>query len=152
MDFIVSDNDKYILLENTKLYNKMNNIKIVEFLVKNNRKLIFIEAKNSAPCLLKDSDFIKDITSKFVDSFNLLISVFNERLSDDFFEYCDILDQEYLKNCKIIFYLVIYGHKKEWLRPVNDALDFSLISLRKIWNVEVSVINEESAKQLKLIE
>ena len=51
-------------------------------------------------------------------------------------------------------FLIVHGHKIEWLPPLMDALKKNLKSVLRLWNisdVSVKVINEQIAKSKGLI-
>ena len=144
-------------IEKSKLHDKIGNgIKVVEFILINEpNKLNFIEAKASSPQPREDNmerfdEFIGEITDKFIHSFNLYYSGIMKRnngydeISNKFF---DINNSE----VKFKFILVIKNHKKEWLAPLSEALKRQLIVHNTIWKSEVIVINEDMAREYKLI-
>ena len=95
-------------------------------------------------------EFIGEITEKFIHSFNLYYSGIMRRntgyyeISNKFF---DINNSE----VKFKFILVIKNHKIEWLAPLSEALKRQLIVHNTIWKSEVIVINEDMAREYKLI-
>ena len=144
-------------IEKSKLHDKIGNgIKVVEFILINEpNKLNFIEARSSSPQPREDNmerfdEFIGEITDKFIHSFNLYYSGIMKRnngydeISNKFF---DINNSE----VKFKFILVIKNHKKEWLAPLSEALKRQLIVHNTIWKSEVIVINEDMAREYKLI-
>ena len=63
-------------IEKSKLYKNLHNVRTVEFILENNNKLQFIEAKSSSPKPVPDNlvrfeEFIDEISQKFLHSLNL---------------------------------------------------------------------------------
>lgn len=157
MHFGEFDEKQVFQIENSELYRNMGKgIRVVEFItVRDDKKLEFIEAKSSSPKPLKDNsdrfdEYIDEICSKFIDSFNLYYSSILKRnkgyyeMSDQFLK----LDNSVVK---FIFILVIKEHKKEWLMPINEAIKKRMIKHSSIWKSTIAVLNEEGAKKRGLI-
>lgn len=151
------EENKVFQIEKSTLQQKAGNgIKVVEFiLISNENELSFIEAKSSSPRPVKDNyvrfnEFIKEISDKFIHSFNLYYSAIMKRninyteINNRFFE----LDN---KKLKFKFILVIKGHKTEWLMPLSDALKEKLSYHNTIWKSQVIVMNDVLAEQYNLI-
>ena len=168
MNFGPFDENDVCQIEKTALYEKIkDNVQIAEFILKQNKKLIFIEAKSSSPKQLQTSatinkgakdvvveypsPYILEIYNKLNNALNLLLSTNLKCAIDENNEILDFVDLTDFGGYKIKFYLVINGHKKEWLTEVQDALQKQLLPQMKIWNIDVKVINDEIAKQYKLI-
>jgi len=113
--------------------------------------LSFIEAKSSSPKTDNEerfNEFIKEISDKFLHSFELWLSIVTKRRNEDISENLRKIDMQIIK---FKFILVINGHKEEWLVPIMYALKKVLKSYRKIWGTEVIVLNENGAKRWNLI-
>lgn len=122
----------------------------VEFLVKQDSSLIFLEAKSSIP--RETEDFFNEITKKFSHSLIIFVNSLLKRnrlqchlpsgLSND---KCFLL--------KIKLLLVIKGVPDEYLMLLTDKLRSSLQELPKLWNVapnDILVINEARAIKYNL--
>lgn len=130
-------------------------IKTVEFILHRRDNLLeFIEAKSSSPRPSKENNerfetFINDIADKFIHSFNLYYSAMLERypseeINESFYK---IKHQE----VNYRFILIIKGHKMEWLLPLQEALHRKLQYHSTIWKSQVILMNEEVAKEKRLI-
>lgn len=53
---------------------------------------------------------------------------------------------------KFYFVLIINGHEAPWLLPLQDEFNRKMGYLKKIWDGEVLVMNEESAREYRLIQ
>lgn len=157
MHFGEFDEKRVFQIEASELYRNIGKgIKVVEFISASDvSKLEFVEAKSSSPRPLKNNrerfdEYIDEIYSKFVDSFNLYYSSIFRRnrgyneMSNEFFG----LDNSIVK---FIFILVIKDHKKEWLMPINEALKKRMIKHSSIWKSKVIVLNEDGAKKQGLV-
>ncbi|MDD3322189.1 MAG: hypothetical protein PHS59_12180 [Paludibacter sp.] len=168
MNFGPFDENDVCQIEKSMLYGDIkDNVQMAEFILKQNKKLIFIEAKSSSPRQLQipveinkankietveyPSPYIVEIYNKLNNALNLLLSANLKCTIDENKEILDFVDLIDFNSYKIKFYLVINGHKKEWLSDVQDALQKQLLPQMKIWNIDVKVINDEIAKQYKLI-
>lgn len=134
-----------------------NGVSTVEFVIcdfKDGDALKFIEAKQSAPNPENENNkekfplFLKEISKKFLDSFEVFERVWMENgLSSGF-------SKINATNCKVIFILVINGHKKEWLMPIRDGLQQIMLerkTMNVLWRPEVFVINEKQAMDKGLL-
>lgn len=54
-------------------------------------------------------------------------------------------------NAKFIFVLVIRGHKKEWLLPLQEELNQKLLYHYSIWKSRIIVMNDEIAREYHLV-
>ena len=143
-------------IENSDLHMHIKpNVKSVEFvLLRNEKNLLFVEAKSSSPKSETDEgkyqEFLNEIMEKFVYSFNILCAWRLGRLEDTDEIGSDIKEVNF-KDAKFVFILVINGHKKEWLLPLQDELRGKMRYYRAIWNSQVVVMNEEIARERHLI-
>lgn len=168
MNFGPFDENDVCQIEKSMLYeNIKDNVQISEFILKQNKKLIFIEAKSSSPKQLKvpveinkankieiveyPSPYIVEIYNKLNNALNLLLSANLKCTIDKNNELLEFVDVTDFNRYEIKFYLVINGHEKEWLQPIQNALQKQLRPQMKICNIDVKVINHEIAKQYKLI-
>ena len=143
-------------IENSKLHKELGDgIKSVEFiLLRDANKIFFIEAKSSSPKAetnaVRYHEFIDEIADKFIHSFNMFSAWKVGRL-DDAGEAGDKLQAVRMKDISTIFILVIRGHRREWLLPLQEELNRKLRCQRSIWKSRVIVMNDEIAKQYHLI-
>lgn len=149
--------EKHIFqIENSNLHSSLGDgIKTVEFVVSvKPDEILFVEAKSSSPQPKAENkerfdEFIDEISDKFIHSFNMyLTSVLKRNLVDKIPD--KILNIE-LETAKFKFILIIKGHKIEWLQPLKDAFDRIMIDYNKIWKSSVIIMNDEIAKEFKLI-
>ncbi len=149
-------------IEKSQIYKALGDgIQIAEFILLLENKLIFIEAKSSSPqpsSLDNDKkkrfeEFIKEeIATKLINTFNLFLSANLNVIESDTADNINLIQVENLKNYNLKFYLVIKGHKDEWLPPIKNALERELLEYRKIWKIDVNVLNEKLAIRHKLIQ
>lgn len=155
MNFGPFDEKNVFYIEQSELYKNLGeNVKIAEFIFRKADKLVFVEAKSSAPNPKGDTPenfhtYINKITQKLNNSFALLLSAKLNIAKDSEKEVEHFIKLEELSTMKMTFRLVIKKAKKEELRPIQDALQKELLVQSKIWGIEVKVINEEIAKQYK---
>ena len=159
MDFApLFDNSEYesFYIEKSPIYGAIRNQRVssVEFVVKRNSRLSFIEAKNTFK-KASHEEFEKDLQStydKFVHSFFLFTS---QRLGlgknmDEAFNIISITPVE-----RVVFLLVINEHEHHWCKALKNKIkekftrDFH--PLNKILNWEVIVINSSTARKRKII-
>ena len=149
--------EKHIFqIENSNLHSNLGDgIKTVEFVVSvKPDEILFVEAKSSSPQPKAENkerfdEFIDEISDKFIHSFNMyLTSVLKRNLVD---KIPDKLLNIELETAKFKFILIIKGHKIEWLQPLKDAFDRIMIDYNKIWKSSVIIMNDEIAKEFKLI-
>lgn len=155
-------------IEHSCLYNRLQeNVQMVEFILKQDENLIFLEAKSSSPRQLQipveikkakkletvvyPSPYIAEIYNKMNNALQLLLSANLKRIADEKNEVVDFVDLTHFNQYKIKFYLVINGHEKGWLRAIQYVLEKQLLPQMKIWNISVKVLNDEMAREAKLI-
>lgn len=130
-------------------------VKIIEMIVKQHETLIFIEAKQSSPQPGNQEpfdEFIKQIYEKFRNSLILFAGL---ALNREFKEK-SLLPAHFtpvaIATLPMRFYLIIRGHKDEWLPPLDEALQLSLGAVKKCFGIaSVKVINDLTARQYRLI-
>lgn len=133
--------EKSVLLSNVQM-------KATECVVSMQDKLVFIEAKTSAPHPQTREDFdvyIQDIIGKFSDSIQFLNAV---RLRHEEEKLPEQVYGKDLKEAKYTFVLIIKNHEMSWLPPVSDALKSSMRHVLTLWNVPdkcLKVMNEKMA-------
>ncbi|WP_193768957.1 hypothetical protein [Metasolibacillus meyeri] len=143
-------------IENSRLHTEIGKgIKSVEFVVSlKEQEFVFIEAKSSSPQPTKDNQekfdtFIQDVSDKFVHAFNMFLTAILRRYHDEAIpiNFLEMNKQE----ATFKFILIIKGHQIEWLQPLQDAFSKSLLYHRKIWGSHVIVMNEELARDYRLV-
>ena len=144
-------------IERSELYRSAGEkVKTVEFLYSRNFSAIsFIEAKSSSKKMTKDigigsNEFIDSVSEKFLHSFALYCSALLGRResSNDIPEELRKID---ISQAAINFFLVIHGHREEWLSPVREALLKKLKPYRQIWNLNIFVLNDVGAQKYHLV-
>lgn len=163
MSFLTDEGNSYYV-ETSEIFNKIKakGVKICEYVELKGNKIIFVEAKTSAPNPQSNAadgnekfeNYIQSICAKFVNAATILVAgVFKRRVdirSDIPKTYTASKLQQWEYRCL----LVIKGHRREWLPPVQDALnrEFSRNPFWNIWsNFSVQVINEEIARNRGII-
>lgn len=116
-----------------------------------------VEAKSSSPRPgnpIKFHDFIQEIGEKLNHALSLYFSVRLGRHNRAAHELPVPFQQADLSCTNFRLVLVIKGHKKEWLPPLQDALAKILRSTIKVWSLSgtaVAVLNDEMASLYGLI-
>ena len=137
-----------------------NGVKCCEFLLKRERNILFVEAKNSCPNhnareasennSMKYNDYISEITEKMRHSLELYASILLNRQSRDGVSE-DMLKTDLSEN-EFILILVVKTAKKEWLDPYVDVFKEKLRPEMRLWNIKsFLVINEETARSKGLV-
>ncbi|MCL2169903.1 MAG: hypothetical protein FWB74_07755 [Defluviitaleaceae bacterium] len=149
MDFTPLDNGKSIYIEGTSLYKSLGeDVKSVEFLTLRGKALYFIEAKTTMPNAVSIKDEKKfeedfqDLYDKFRHSLDLFASKKLGIHNDSEGEFPECFDKTPFV---IKFLLVIRNSEKEWCLQVKEKLEEKLLSLMKIWKVQVFVWNSDEA-------
>lgn len=157
MTFGPFEEDHIFHIEQSELYRSVGEkVRTVEFLYSRNFGAIsFIEAKSSSKKMtdgtsVGSNEFIDSVSEKFLHSFALYCSALLGRResSNDIPEKLRKID---LSQAAINFFLVIHGHREEWLPPVREALIKKLKPYQKIWNFEIFVLNDTGAKKYHLV-
>lgn len=152
-------------IEDSHIYKKLGpGIKTVEFILKKDKnKIVFLEAKKSCPnpdnrYESKDKnekfeEYYSSITEKFISSFQIYLSVILKRKQDDNLEVGDELKiANKLKDVKLKFILVIKNAcDVAWLAGPKEELNNRLITIKKIWGIDLVVLNEDLARKHKFI-
>lgn len=149
MEFGPFQDDDFFYIEESKMRNKTPGIRTVEFIFHPKKSLLyFVEAKSSAP--VNPDEFAKEIAEKFIDSFELLMAGLNDRKTgrDEIGEKIQKLDY---KKVSFKFFLIINGHKEEWLPKIKVFIDENMKRFHVVWNSEVIVMNEVIAREYHLI-
>jgi len=150
-------------IEKSDLYQKIKeDIKIAEFLLyrgtQNDQPIVWIiESKSSSPKVGNQpnfDNFIQEIREKFFNTLLLYVSIQLKRhdLPD---QVPQIFQEIGIKKTDFRLILIIKGHQKEWLPPLQDALKKALRPIIKIWNLSpnaVVVLNDILAQEKGLIQ
>lgn len=143
-------------IENSKMHNHVGTgVRSVEFiLLRGTDKIFFIEAKSSSPKAEtgweRYHQFLDEIVEKFVHSFQMLCAWYLGRVSDEG-EIGTGLKAVTCVEARFVFILVIRGHKKEWLLPLQEELNQKMHYHNSIWRSSVIVMNDEIAREYHLI-
>ena len=163
------DSDKFqsFYIEKSALYEKLKpyKVKVVEFLsVKDNTQFYFIECKSSFPDVNKFGNKVdlevdcQKLYDKLHHTIDLIVARqigIKKHLQHKFpkeLGCSDVLEANLVEFSKF-FFLIMKGEHftPDACRGILFALNKKLISLRKIWDIEIKVINEKKARQLKFI-
>lgn len=156
MTFGPFPDEKVFGIEKSRMFNRCNNIKPVEFIYHKSRyMLMFIEAKSSSAIDREGNEdnykaFIEEILQKFEDSFNLYMAGILERKSGHEDISLELKNADYQK-MNFRFVLVIKGHEESWLPPLKLEFEKRMKRFRAIWNSEVVVLNDSMAREYRLI-
>lgn len=163
MTFGSYDEELCFRIEASTTYQKLGDgIKIPEFLllrfdVSNPPNVWVIEAKSSAPSPQTEPNFdeyIEDIREKLTNGLGLGIASILERHPSAAGELSTEFKNLDLATCSFRLILIIHGHEKNWLPPLQDTLTKALQPLVKTWALGVSVVavlNEDGARKHGLI-
>lgn len=141
-------------IESSQLYQNVqkNEVKTVEFVLKESGQLRFVEAKSSSPKPNqgngeKFETFIDEIYRKFLHSINLFYAgILGQHESNN-----DIPDNmKIAETVSIKFILVIKGHEIDWLPPIAEALNRKMKPILSIWNSQIAVFNDKMTKRYGL--
>ena len=157
MKFCFADDDVFCI-EKDPLVTEENGIKACESIVLLSKNVALIEAKASSPkeiCGEKFNNFITDIKQKFADSLRLFNEVKDGKLGEAAYNRLPVnLRNLVVSSNQYLIYLIIHGHKLEWLGGLQDAFREALREVVKQWNLmdsKVKVYNEEMALENHLI-
>ena len=99
----------------------------------------------------KFEEYYSSITDKFIASFEIYIASLMDKYSNTFDIGEDLQNVRSLRTTIITYVLVIQSAKEEWLAGPMEELRARLFTYRKIWGIEVIVLNEDMAKRYGLI-
>lgn len=149
-------------LETCKVYRRIQHgLPIAEFSylkTGSKERFITIETKSSSPKSDNEPNFskyIKEISSKLTNGFQLAHSLLLGRFGSAETPTSNALKSMNLADIEHRLVLVIHGHEKSWLPPVQDALRQELKSIEKIWSLgpnSILVINDVVARDKGLIQ
>ena len=164
MNFGEFDEKDLFYIEKSKIYKKLGDgIKTVEFVLKYNEKsIMFLEAKESCPNAAnrteskekekKFEEYYSSVTEKFVSSLQIYLATLLDKYQDISEVGENLQNVDGLKNIQLKFVLVIENAKDvTWLAGPLAELKARLLQIRKIWDVEIAVLNRELAGEFGLI-
>ncbi len=150
----ITDDCTYIM-EDDSFYKKMSSkygTKDVDFIIKRDNKLLFIEAKKSSPKELEK--YIDEIVTKFTDSLIIFIGILFDRKNTKSIIITEQMNQTGHLKKDIQFILIIKNAEKYHLIPIRTALNNKLRKLIQMFSIEnnVFVMNESQAISKKILE
>ena len=163
MNFGDFDEANIFHIEKSRIYKELGTgIKTVEFILKYKKDtILFLEAKKTCPNesnknestdkTAKFEEYYTALTEKFVSSLHLYIAAMVGRFQDISEVGSELMPANGLQDMELKFCLVIKNAKIEWLAGPMAELNARLFKIRKIWRVQIVVLNEELAKERKLI-
>lgn len=125
----------------------------VEFILKKPQQLLFVEAKSSSPIPGNEMDFhdfIDEISNKFIHSLEMFAAQLI-KIRDEDRELPKMMKEVDYGEYEFVLMLVIKGHKREWLPPIANGLCRRLIPQKHIWKCNILVLNDEMARERKII-
>ena len=157
MLFRFPDDDAFCI-EKDELVRSAHEVKACECIVLLHPDMALIEAKASSPKSISSKafdDYITSIRDKFADS----LRVFNDMRSNKFGEAAfkrlpKNLRTGSVQTDKYILYLIVHGHRLDWLAGLQDAFREALRPILHKWNIadsRVKVFNEILAQGKGLI-
>lgn len=163
MQFGPFPEDACFYIEKSPTYKKLGEgIKIAEFLLLQPQQETVIcwviEAKQSSPKPAKQpnfDEFIAEIQEKMCNSLSLSMALGLKRHTQMENTLPLIFKKLDLATIDFRFSLIINGHDKAWLPPLQDALRKVLSTTVKLWGLSpnaVIVINDEIARKKHFIQ
>lgn len=157
MKFSFHDDD-FFRIEEDELVKDTEGIKSCECVVLISETVAFIEAKASAPNPSNPKsffDFLNDIKQKFAQSLQLFTEIKSKDHGEEAFQRLPInLQTDTTTTDTYKIYLIIHGHRQDWLIGLLDSLKDAMREVVKQWNLRdsnIKVYNEEIAFENKLI-
>ena len=163
MNFGKFDETDLFHIENSKIYKDLGSgIKTVEFVLKYDEKsIVFLEAKKS--CLdaanrneskekeQKFEEYYSSITEKFIASLQIYLAAILDKFQNSEEVGDRLRTVNSMKDIQLKFILVVKNAEDiTWLAGPLAELKARLLQIRKIWGVEIAVLNEELAGEYKL--
>lgn len=163
MNFGTFDEADLFHIEDSKIYKKLGSgIKTVEFILKyDENSIVFLEAKKSCPNAAnryeseekeqKFEEYYSSVTEKFIASLQIYLALILDRYQDIFEVGGNLRTVNSMKDIQLKFVLVVKNAEDiTWLAGPLAELKARLLQIRKIWGVEVVVLNEELAGEYRL--
>lgn len=166
VDFGPIQEDDLFYIEKSQIYHSLGDgLKTVEFIFLRNEgnNIILLEAKKTCPNernrneseekLLKYEEYFSEIAQKVEDSINIFVtSILGRHLPKDNLGR-NFYKKIHMKSAKMKFFLVITDPdvQEDWLPGPKAELERRLLSLRKIWKLDIVVMNRDIARKKGLI-
>lgn len=164
MNFGKFNEEELFHIENSRIYKDFGSgIKTVEFILRQNEKsIVFLEAKKSCPNAAnryeseekeeKFEEYYSSITEKFVASLQIYLATILDKFQDISEVGDNLKSVSSLKDIQLKFILVVKNAEDiAWLAGPRAELNARLFQMRKIWNVELVVLNEKLAREYGLL-
>ena len=154
MNFGKFDETDLFHIENSKIYKALGSgIKTVE--------IVFLEAKKSCPNAAnrneskekeqKFEEYYSSITEKFIASLQIYLAAILDKFQNSEEVGDRLRTVNSMKDIQLKFILVVKNAEDiTWLAGPLAELKARLLQIRKIWGVEIAVLNEELAGEYKL--
>ena len=163
MNFGKFDETDLFHIENSKIYKALGSgIKTVEFVLKyDENSIVFLEAKKSCPNAAnrneskekeqKFEEYYSSITEKFIASLQIYLAAILDKFQNSEEVGDRLRTVNSMKDIQLKFILVVKNAEDiTWLAGPLAELKARLLQIRKIWGVEIVVLNEELAGEYKL--
>lgn len=148
---------KMFPIEKSKTYQKVNTrgVSAVEFITMSPKlDIVFVEAKTSAPDKQdgeKVSDFVKNISRKFIHSLEICYALLTQALPDAEPSFPAPLRNALRQRPAIKMILIVNKLSYAHCGILQDALQRQLRAEKRIWSMNVIVLNKELALKKNLI-
>ena len=163
MNFGKFDETDLFHIENSKIYKALGSgIKTVEFVLKyDENSIVFLEAKKSCQNAAnrneskekeqKFEEYYSSITEKFIASLQIYLAAILDKFQNSEEVGDRLRTVNSMKDIQLKFILVVKNAEDiTWLAGPLAELKARLLQIRKIWGVEIAVLNEELAGEYKL--
>lgn len=150
-------------IERSRIYKELGTgIKTVEFILRYAEdSIVFLEAKKSCPNAAnryesekkreKFEEYYASITEKFIASLQIYLAAILGKFVNMSEVGAKLQNIDSMRAVQLKFILVVKNAEDiTWLAGPLAELKARLLQIRKIWGVEVAVLNEELAGQYKL--
>ena len=165
MNFRNFEETKIFHIENSRIYRSLGSgIKTVEFVLRYDKNsIVFLEAKKTCPNEAnryeseektnKFEEYYSSITEKFIASLQIYIASLLGKFDDTSEIGSDLLlEKKNLSDIRLKCILVIKNTDDvSWLAGPLAELKSRLMQYRKIWGIDVAVLNEELAEEYNLL-
>lgn len=150
------EDDNFFYIENDPLIKDVH--KTCEFVVLINERAALIEAKSSSPHPQnhdKFDEWMDEVKSKFTQALEMFVGIREKKFGDEAYERLPRRMKEVdIKGNNYAIYLIVHGHRMDWIDGLQDALKEALREVLAKWHIpdsNVKAVNHEVAKELKLI-
>lgn len=163
MNFGKFDETDLFHIEDSEIYKDLGSeIKTVEFILKyDENSIVFLEAKKSCPNASnryeseekeqKFEEYYASITEKFIASLQIYLAAILDKFQNSGEVGDNLKTVSSMKNIQLKFILVVKNAEDiTWLAGPMAELKARLLQIRKVWGVEIAVLNEELAGKYKL--